>query len=209
MRKVMHSWIVLLVAAGVFFTLVPDESKANSDMLQREDRGSTVVPLQQKLINMGYLHTDATGYYGPMTEQAVKEFQRDFSLAADGISGANTLHQLENVRKIAKAVHGEARGESFEGQVAVAAVIRNRLNSSDFPGTVDEVVMQKNAFTAVADGQYDLEPNRTAYQAVKEAWQGWDPSKGSHYYYNPVLATSDWIFTRETTRQIGKHVFAN
>ena len=110
---------------------------------------------------------------------------------------------------LAKVVYGEARGEIYDGQVAVAAVVLNRLENEDFPDTLHGVVFQKNAFTCVSDGQYYLPPNRTAYQAALEAIQGEDPTDGCLYYSNPVTATSKWIWTREIQTRIGNHVFGN
>lgn len=109
---------------------------------------------------------------------------------------------------LAKLVYSEARGEPYTGQVAVAAVCLNRVASPDFPNTISGVIYQPWAFTALHDGQFQLEPNNTAYQAAQDALNGWDPTYGSLYYYNPVTATSQWIFTRQTVVQIGKHVFA-
>ena len=109
---------------------------------------------------------------------------------------------------LAKCVHAEARGESYQGQVAVAAVILNRVKSPDFPNTIAGVIYQPWAFTAVHDGQINLEPNQTAYNAARDAMNGWDPTYGSLYYYNPATATSKWIYSRQTVVQIGKHVFA-
>jgi N-acetylmuramoyl-L-alanine amidase len=110
---------------------------------------------------------------------------------------------------LAKVVYGEARGEIYDGQVAVAAVVLNRLENKEFPDTLHGVVFQKNAFTCVSDGQYYLTPNRTAYQAALEAIQGEDPTDGCLYYWNPVTATSKWIWTREIQTRIGNHVFGN
>lgn len=186
----------------------PKEGQAYT-LLREGDQNAEVTELQEKLIQLDYLDVEATGVYGPLTKQAVINFQHDFGLAADGLAGIATLTTLEDVHIIAKVVYGEARGESFEGQVAVAAVVLNRVESPDFPFTVSEVVFQRNAFTAVHDGQYDLEPNANAYQAVKEAWTGTDPTEGAHYYFNPDIATSAWIQTRTVERQIGNHVFAN
>ena len=109
---------------------------------------------------------------------------------------------------LAKLVYSEARGEPYTGQVAVAAVCLNRVASPDFPNTISGVIYQPWAFTALHDGQFELEPNSTAYQAAQDALNGWDPTYGSLYYYNPVTATSQWIFTRQTVVQIGKHIFA-
>ena len=108
---------------------------------------------------------------------------------------------------MANAVHGEARGEPYIGQVAVAAVILNRIQSASFPNTVSGVIFQPGAFTAVADGQIWLTPNETSKKAVQDAINGWDPSGGCLYYFNPVTATSKWIWTRQQVKQIGKHIF--
>ncbi len=109
---------------------------------------------------------------------------------------------------LAKAIYAEGRGESYTGQVAIGAVIINRVKSSSFPNTISGVIYQKGAFTAVSDGQINLEPNQTAYNAARDAMNGWDPTYGCLYYYNPAVATSSWIFSRKTVTVIGKHVFA-
>lgn len=110
---------------------------------------------------------------------------------------------------LAQVVYGEARGESYNGQVAVAAVVLNRVAADGFPNTMQDVIFQKNAFTCVSDGQYYLTPNRTAYLAALEAMQGNDPTNGCLYYWNPITATSRWIWTREIETTIGNHVFGN
>jgi N-acetylmuramoyl-L-alanine amidase len=114
-----------------------------------------------------------------------------------------------DLKLMANAVYGESRGEPYEGQVAVAAVILNRVKSENFPNTISGVIMQPGAFTAVADGQIYLTPNETAARAVQDAINGWDPSTGAEYYFNPVTATSKWIWSREQIKTIGKHIFAN
>jgi N-acetylmuramoyl-L-alanine amidase len=200
--------IILLPLCLLFLVLFPKESNAEQ-LLQKEDRGEQVVELQKKLISLGYLHTNATGYYGPLTEEAVRNLQQEFQLLHDGVAGPQTLNRLQEIDKVARIVHGEARGEPYEGQVAVAAVVKNRLHSSEFPSTVDGVIYQRNAFTAVHDGQYDLAPTQTSYKAVRDAWNGWDPSQGATYYYNPTIATSEWIFTRTPKFTIGSHLFAD
>jgi N-acetylmuramoyl-L-alanine amidase len=114
-----------------------------------------------------------------------------------------------DLKLMANAVYGESRGEPYEGQVAVAAVILNRVKSQNFPNTISGVIMQPGAFTAVADGQIYLTPNEQAARAVQDAINGWDPSTGAEYYFNPVTATSKWIWSREQIKTIGKHIFAN
>jgi N-acetylmuramoyl-L-alanine amidase len=142
----------------------------------------------------------------------------------DGIVGNNTLKALgmrtsssrssnsgysdSDVMLLARLIYGEARGESYVGQVAVGAVVMNRIKSASFPNTMSGVIYQSYAFTAVDDGQINLTPNATAKKAAQDAMNGWDPSYGALYYYNPATATSQWIFTRQTTVTIGNHVFA-
>ncbi len=116
-----------------------------------------------------------------------------------------TSHELT---LMARAVYSEARSEPYSGQVAVAAVILNRLHSSQFPNTISGVIFQPLAFSPVQDGSFWLTPNQTAYRAVQDALRGWDPSHGALYFYNPITATSRWIFSRRTITQIGRHVFA-
>ncbi|WP_409300689.1 cell wall hydrolase [Peribacillus sp. SCS-155] len=180
-----------------------------SVLIREQDSGHHVKKVQEQLGQMGYLHTTPTGKYGTVTQNAVEQFQRDTNLIADGIIGPNTYRQLQNVEKMARVVNGEARGELYEGQVAVAAVILNRIETPGFPKTVSGVITQTNAFTCLSDGQYNLKPNYTAYRAVIDAFKGWDPSSGAVYYYNPLHATSDWIFTRSTIKRIGNHLFAS
>ncbi|MFQ6773009.1 MAG: spore cortex-lytic enzyme [Clostridia bacterium] len=188
-------------------------------------KGKDVVAVktyQQKLKSWGYYTGAVDGVKGSKTINAVKAFQRKNGLTADGIVGratakamgisvsstTNTNYSNNDLYLLAKAVYGEARGEPYEGQVAIAAVILNRVDSSSFPNTVAGVIYQPWAFTAVHDGQFDLEPNATAYQAARDALNGWDPTYGSLYYYNPNTATNTWIRSRKVTTTIGEHVFA-
>lgn len=124
------------------------------------------------------------------------------------VAKSNRLGFTDNdLQMMANAVYGEARGEPYEGQVAVAAVIINRVKSPSFPNTIYGVIFQPGAFTAVADGQIWLTPNEKARQAVEDAINGWDPSGGCEYYFNPDTATSKWIWTRTQIKTIGKHIF--
>ena len=126
-----------------------------------------------------------------------------------GSSGSGSSNQSSSdLALLARCVHAEARGESYIGQVAVAAVILNRVRSASFPNTIAGVIYQPWAFTCVNDGQINLEPNQTAYKAAQDALNGWDPSYGSLYYYNASTATSKWIYSRKTVVTYGKHVFA-
>ncbi|MGX9133814.1 spore cortex-lytic enzyme [Rummeliibacillus sp. JY-2-4R] len=138
---------------------------------------------------------------------------QDFDSQASKGPGKGTNMQVpsnfteEDLKLISNAVYGEARGEPYEGQVAVAAVILNRLDSPDFPNTISGIIFQPRAFTAVADGQIWLEPNKQAMEAVLDAMNGWDPSENALYYFNPKTATSPWIWTRKQIKQIGDHIF--
>ena len=173
--------------------------------------------IQQKLKDLGYYKGAIDGVLGAESVDAIKRFQRDNGLVVDGIVGSKTAAKLNislstqssnDVYLLAKCVHAEARGEVYVGQVAVAAVILNRVASPDFPNTIAGVIYQPWAFTAVNDGQINLEPNQSAYNAARDAMNGWDPTYGCLYYYNPAVATSKWIFSRQTVVTIGKHVFA-
>ncbi len=173
--------------------------------------------IQQKLKDLGYYKGAIDGVLGAESVDAIKRFQRDNGLVVDGIVGSKTAAKLNislstqssnDIYLLAKCVHAEARGEVYVGQVAVAAVILNRVASPDFPNTIAGVIYQPWAFTAVNDGQINLEPNQSAYNAARDAMNGWDPTYGCLYYYNPAVATSKWIFSRQTVVTIGKHVFA-
>ena len=193
-----------------------------ASVIKQGNQGDLVKKVQQKLKNWGYYKGKVDGVFGAQTKEAVKYFQRKNGLKVDGIVGKNTLKALgistsssgnssyseNDVYLLAKVIYGEARGESYTGQVAVGAVVLNRVKSSSFPNTISGVVYQPYAFTAVADGQINLAPNETAKKAARDALNGWDPSGGALYYYNPKTATSSWIFSRTTIVTIGNHVFA-
>ena len=177
---------------------------------------SQVKSIQQKLKNWGYYTGGVDGIYGPKTRAAVVQFQKTNKLTADGIVGSKTAAAMglsltaqtsNDLYLLAKCIHAEARGEPYTGQVAVAAVILNRIKDARFPNTVAGVIYQPLAFTAVADGQINLEPNQSAYNAARDALNGWDPTYGAVYYFNPVTATSSWIWSRKIIIKIGKHNF--
>lgn len=185
-------------------------------------RGSDVVKVQQRLIQWGYLSGEADGVYGAATAQAVRTFQKANALGIDGKVGPATAAAIgislskdsaspyisEDHRLLARLVYAEARGESYLGQVAVAAVTLNRVKHKEFPNTLSGVIYQKNAFTCVNDGQFNLVPDATAIRAALEALNGADPTNGCTYYYNPVTAIDQWIRTRTVMMSIGNHVFA-
>ena len=171
---------------------------------------------QAKLAELGYFEGAIDGIFDNETIDAIKNYQRDNSLNETGTldqATATAIGVTDNTQAntdlylLAKLIHSEARGEPYEGQVAVGAVVLNRVDDAGFPNTLQGVIYQPWAFTALHDGQFNLEPNSTAYQAAQDALNGWDPSYGCLYYYNPATATSSWIFSRTTIVTIGRHVF--
>lgn len=164
--------------------------------------------IRDQLNQMGYYDMARHEYFSMITSNAVTRFQRDFGLPTTGIAGPRTLAMLENIEMMARIVHGEARGEHYLGQVAVAAVVLNRVEAEGFPDTIQQVILQRNAFTAVHDGQFSLVPTKGSYEAVREAWGGADPTGGAVYYYNPAGVTDSWIYSRTVLTKIGRHYFA-
>ena len=200
-------------------------------VLRQGSKGSEVKEVQRRLKNWGYYKGSVDGVFGAGTKSAVIAFQKKNGLKADGVVGKATYKALgmtasynllvgssssggvngyssADVYLLAKTIYAEGRGEPYTGQVAIGAVVLNRVRNSAFPNTVSGVVYQKHAFTAVTDGQINLTPNETAMRAARDAISGWDPTGGALYYYNPAVATSSWIFDRQTVTVIGKHVFA-
>ena len=185
-------------------------------------RGEDVAQIQRRLKQYGYLDGAADGIFGQATYDAVVWFQKKNGLKADGVVGATTLAALgitaqsttassaaeSEIYILARLVHGEARGEPYVGKVAVAAVVLNRVRSASFPNTISGVVYQSGAFDCVADGQINLTPDADSIRAARDAMNGWDPTGGCIYYYNPATATSAWIWSREVRLSIGNHSFA-
>ena len=187
------------------------------------DRGEDVRQIQEKLRQYGYMTAPADGIFGADTYAAVLYFQRKNGLKADGVVGSATAAALgvrltnaapavsqaeSEVYMLARLVHGEARGEPYVGKVAVAAVVLNRVRSAAFPNTVSGVIYQAGAFDCVKDGQIYLTPDSDSLRAARDAMNGWDPTGGCVYYYNPSTATSAWIWSREVRLVIGQHRFA-
>ena len=187
-------------------------------------RGEEVKTIQTKLKRWYYYFGNIDGIYGSQTMEAVKYFQRKNGLAVDGIAGKNTLAAMgiynssnsnsgsssstsNDLNLLARIIYGEARGEPYTGQVAVGAVVMNRVKNSSFPNTIAGVIYQSGAFDAVKDGQFNLTPNDTARKAAQDAYNGWDPSYGAIYYFNPAIATNKWIWSRPMTVTIGRHRF--
>ena len=209
--------IVLLLGSMCFVC-----GNAEAKNIVKGDTTENIKIVQQRLYNLKYYTYKVDGIWGSRTLAAVKNFQRDKGLVADGIVGAKTekalgvtLSQSGNtslssteLNLLARCVYSEARGEPYTGQVAVAAVVLNRVRNSSFPNTVSGVIYQPGAFTAVSDGQINLTPNETAYKAARDALNGWDPTNGCLYYYNPATATSKWIWSLKVELTIGRHSFA-
>ncbi len=222
-KSVMISAAICLVAAII--AAFSGLTVARAANIVKGDTTANIKAVQTRLATLGYYTYKVDGIWGSRTKTAVKKFQRDYGLTADGIVGARTEKALKitltsktsssnstvssaNLDLLAKCVYAEARGEPYTGQVAIAAVVLNRVKSSSFPNTVSGVIYQKNAFTCVSDGQINLTPNASAYSAAKDALNGWDPTNGCLYYYNPATATSKWIWSLKVELKIGKHSFA-
>ncbi|MBQ4049963.1 MAG: spore cortex-lytic enzyme [Clostridia bacterium] len=211
---------VLVVVAIIFSLGLTRVDSAYAKYIVKGDTTANIRAVQQRLYNLGYYTYKVDGIWGSRTTAAVKRFQRDYGLTVDGIVGKWTEKALglslsggggsvssSDLNLLARCIYGEARGEPYTGQVAIAAVVLNRVKSSSFPNTVAGVIYQKGAFTAVSDGQINLTPNSTAYQAAQDALNGWDPTGGCLYYYNPATATSKWIWSLTVHLKIGRHNF--
>ena len=209
MKRILSIWLIYALL------LMPMQSYAEA--YRKGDSGQVVRSIQQKLKQWGYYNGDIDGIYGSKTVTAVKQFQRKNGLTVDGIAGSATLGALgistsaENQNSssylLARVINGEARGEPYTGQVAVGAVILNRVRSSSFPNTIAGVVYQNGAFDCMTDGQINAPVSSSCIRAAQDALAGWDPSGGAVYYYNPKTATNQWIRTRQIIASIGKHVF--
>lgn len=208
---------IILFVATIFTLNLVISGHLNTSIIDVSASVEQTRLIQEQLMNFGYYDGALDGFYDDETKSAITTFQLDKGLLATGVVDESTAIALEleavaqskaDIYILAKLIYAEARGEPYIGQVAVGAVVLNRVKSKEFPDTIREVIYQPFAFTAVDDGQINLEPDETAYKAAEDALAGWDPSYGSLFYYNPDIATSAWIFTRETITEIGKHIFA-
>ena len=223
MKKKIIGFIAVMLLVISFITVLAIKNTEVLALSKYGSRGSEVRTIQDKLKRWGYYTGSVDGIYGSQTVSAVKKFQQKNGLTVDGIAGTKTLNAMgimtsssssssssnnsSNVNLLARAIYGEARGEPYTGQVAVGAVVLNRVKSSSFPNTVAGVIYQNGAFDVVKDGQINLTPNDTAKKAAQDALNGWDPSYGAIYYFNPSTATSKWIWSRPMTVTIGNHRF--
>lgn len=226
-KNIKNAFILLLVLLLLF----PAVISARETVYYGSSDTKTIKQIQTKLKNWGYYDGEVDGIFGYKTETAVKKFQEKNGLTVDGKVGNQTFAALgmssssssssggsssesglsssddKDVMMLAKCINGEARGEPYTGQVAVAAVILNRVEHEEFPDTVAGVIYQSGAFDAVMDGQINLTPSESSIRAAKDALNGWDPTGGAIYYYNPETATNKWIRTRPIITTIGRHVF--
>ena len=228
--KSVKTAICLALAFVTLFAMcaLATASVAQAAVVKEGSSGSTVKTIQTKLKRWGYYTGSVDGIFGAKTKAAVQYFQRRNGLTADGIVGAATAKAMgvtlsgssssgaktssgnvsnSDLYLLSCCVYGEARGESYTGKVAVAAVILNRVKSSAFPNSISGVIYQSGAFTCVSDGQINLGTNDECTRAAQDALNGWDPTGGAIYYFNPATATSKWIWSRPQLITIGKHIF--
>ncbi len=212
--------IVSIALSGFAYAALGDR------LLGRGSKGSEVIELQKKLAQLGYTIGTADGKFGSKTEAAVRRFQKEHGLRVDGLAGTQTIKELKRLtgqstnasgkavgyknidtNLLARTVNAEARGEPYVGQVAVAAVILNRISDPAFPKTVADIVYQPRAFSSVDDGQINLPPSSSAIRAAQEAISGSDPSKGAIFFFNPAKTTNKYIWSRPQIIKIGNHIF--
>lgn len=222
-KKLTAVLMSLVCLLGIIAAVLPGTTAARAAHIVKGDTTANIKAVQTRLSELGYYTYKIDGLWGWRTTAAVKQFQRDYGLTQDGIVGSWTEKSLKitlsggssqssvssaNLDLLARCVYAEARGEPYTGQVAIAAVVLNRVESPSFPNTISGVIYQKGAFTCVSDGQINLTPNQTAYNAARDALNGWDPTNGCLYYYNPATATSKWIWSLKVQLTIGRHSFA-
>lgn len=218
---------ILSLLCVLVFALTPLLSSSGASALSKVgSRGSEVRQIQTRLKNWGYYNGNVDGIYGSQTEAAVRYFQRRNGLKVDGIAGSQTLAAMgisssssssasgagslssSDLNLLARVIAAEARGEPYTGQVAVGAVILNRMSHSSFPDTLSGVVYQRGAFTCMTDGQFSVTAvPSSCTKAAKAAANGWDPSGGAIYYYNPAKTSNRWMRSRPVLTTIGSHVF--
>lgn len=215
---------ILAVFSAFNFALLKSADNESVDALSKlGSRGQEVRQVQQKLKSLGYYKGSVDGIFGVQTKSAVTAFQKNCGITADGIAGPKTLKYLgitaastssssgkyssNDVTLLAKLIAAEARGEGYTGQVAVGAVVLNRVKHSSFPDTVAGVIYQKGAFSAVNDSNWNTSPNETSRKAAMDCINGWDPSGGAIYYYNPKKTSNSFMLSRPVIKTIGNHVF--
>ena len=217
-RKKLVLLVAVLFAVNIFIIALAQEAAA--DLYKRGSAGDVVREVQTRLKNWGYYTAEVDGVYGSRTEEAVRRFQRQNGLSVDGQVGDQTLAALGisptggsgggsngDLDLLARLISAEARGEPYIGQVAVGAVVLNRVEHPSFPNSISGVIYQPGAFSCLDDGQFNEPVAESAYRAAQEALNGYDPSYGAIYYFNPATATSRWIWSRPLIVTIGSHRF--
>lgn len=216
--------VFLLLFTVIIFSVYvqKEDSRAVYTLSKIGSRGNEVRQIQKKLKELGYYKGSVDGIYGTGTQKAVKSFQKNCGITADGIAGPKTLKYLglsstssgssgsyssSDINLLAKLIAAEARGENYTGQVAVGAVVLNRVSHSSFPDTVAGVIYQKGAFSCVNDSNWSVAPNPTSLKAARDCINGWDPSGGAIYYYNPAKTSNSFMHSRPVITTIGRHVF--
>lgn len=211
--------VAVLFALSIAAIALVDYASAAS--YKKGSTGSVVVQIQTKLRDQGFYSGPVDGIFGSATEKAVKSYQARYGLSVDGKAGAQTLAALgisagsasssgnNDVALLARLISAEARGEPYSGQVAVGAVVMNRIKHPSFPNSMSGVIYQSGAFSCLSDGQFNQPVADSAYRAARDAINGWDPSGGAIYYFNPSTATSKWIWSRPLIVTIGKHRFCS
>ncbi len=219
MRKIKKPLALLLALLAVLLCSCSDALPAAS--YKMGSSGDAIREIQQRLKDWGYYKGSVDGYYGVLTQDAVIAFQKKHNITVDGIVGSQTAEKLgvadpgssggdkndKDVYLLARLVHGEARGEPYKGMVAVAAVVLNRVESSLFPNSIAKVIYQSGAFSVVDDGQINLAPDASSLKAARDAMNGWDPSGGALFYYNPAKTRNKYILSRPVILTIANHVF--
>ena len=217
-RKKLILALAVIFAVNIF--IIALAQRASAELYKKGSGGAVVSEIQTRLKNWGYYNGAVDGVYGSQTEKAVRWFQHKNGLNVDGQVGDQTLAALGmsvsgesgggssgSLDLLARLISAEARGEPYEGQVAVGAVVLNRVEHPSFPNSIAEVIYQPGAFSCLDDGQFNEPVAESAYRAAQDAMNGWDPTYGAIYYFNPVTATSKWIWSRPLIVNIGKHRF--
>lgn len=197
--------------------IISEKISAQMTLSKLGSQGEEVRQIQKKLKSLGFYNGSIDGIYGTGTQSAVKSFQKSVGITADGIAGPTTLlylgltssgnYSTSDTWLLAKLIAAEARGETYKGQVAVGAVVLNRVAHSSFPDSIAGVIYQTGAFDCVTDSNWNVAPDATSRRAAQDALNGWDPTGGAIYYYNPNTATNSWIRSRTVVAHIGRHVF--
>ena len=227
-RIALYLVVVLITYFSVTAYFSPYNNAVKALSYKYGSRGNVIIEIQSRLQRWGYYNGSLDGIYGYETYVAIKKFQNANGLTVDGVAGDNTLSALginigdtsaaakpsgkvvsnsQDVMLLARLINGEARAEPYEGQVAVGAVIMNRTRDPAFPNTIAGVIYQPGAFTAIVDGQINAKIEQSCIDAARDALNGWDPSGGAIYYFNPATATNAWIWSRQLIKVIGHHRF--